>query len=194
MLSCTPSQESAALRKGRKLFNCQFDKSNTLQILLNRRWGRSRQVNPKLLQLLNPLVLLALLNHRKTNWQMAIHKILCNLYRNNTVAPKWFFFLLMFVSYKWSIVYRAPLKSHSSLFIVTLFNARKSCGLSHLVLVRHFRGPLQLGNNKTPPCKKVTPLKDPRMPWAGFELDATTCTGKRSEVTPWWKMCSLNLT
>lgn len=35
--------------------------------------------------------------------------------------------------------------------------------------LRHFTGPLQLGN-KTP-CKKVTPLKDLRMPWA-FELDA----------------------
>lgn len=74
-------------------------------------------------------------------------------------SSKVIFFLPMFVLYKWSIVYRAPLKSHSSLFIVALFNTRKSCGLSHLVLVRHFRGPLQLWN-KTP-CKKVTPLKNP---------------------------------
>lgn len=36
----------------------------------------------------------------------------------------------MFVSYKWSIVRRNPLKSPSSLFIVALFNARKSWGLS----------------------------------------------------------------
>lgn len=91
MLSCMLSQENAALRKNKKLFNCQFYKNNTLQMLLNRSWGRSRQVNPKLLPLLNPSVLLALLNHIKTNWQMAIHKILCNLNRNNTVAPKWFF-------------------------------------------------------------------------------------------------------
>lgn len=92
MLSCTPSWEDAAIRKGGRLFNCRFYKINTLQILLNRRWGKSRQVDPKLLQLLTPSVLLAVLNHIKTNWQMAIHKILCNLYRNNTVAPKWWVF------------------------------------------------------------------------------------------------------
>lgn len=49
----------------------------------------------------------------------------------------------MFVSYQWSIVCRDPLKSHSSLFIVALFNARKSCGLSQSVLLEALqRAPL----------------------------------------------------
>lgn len=74
----------------------------------------------------------------------------------------------MFVSYKWSIVYRAPWNLTQA-YLLLLCLMRGNPVVWATWCLRHFIGPLQLGN-KTP-CKKVTPLKDLRMPWA-FELDA----------------------